>query len=294
MKSINNYFGRVSKDISSAANIAEALTLAGLNFDVQTEAVRDIRGNIIPDTFNVARVDNGESLGVNGARYTPVQTSKAFAYMDDLAKQTPLTYHRGGMLKGGRFFVSVEFEQLDLSGDKVSAFGVFLSSFDGTWANRMVSVFNRLACMNICGYTLRDKSSGNVGLAAKHTENVEIKLDTLTATIAARQARQEAAFRKLQSEKATLQDMTDFAAKLFPNESTQAKNSREKLISLFSDARLGQFGQTRWDMWNSVTSFSTHESTTRNTNRASADENAFDALVSGKSLPNRAAELLLA
>lgn len=292
MANVNNFFGKVGRSLKGAANISDALTLAGLNFDVQTEAVRDIRGNIIPDTFNVARIDTGESLGVNGARYTPVQTSKAFAYMDDLAKQMPLKYHRGGMLKGGRFFVSAEFETLDLAGDKVSAFGVFLSSFDGSYSNRMVSVFNRLTCMNICGYTLRERENG-AGLAAKHTENCEVKLDTLTATIAARMARQEAAFRKLQEQKFSASDMVEFAAKLFPNKSTQAENAREKVVELFTATRLGHFGATRWDAFNAVTALETHESTRRQTVRASADENAFDALVSAKSLSNRAAELLM-
>lgn len=292
-KSIANYFGRIGRDISGASDIASAITLAGLNFDVQTEAVRDIRGNIIPDTFNVARVDTGESLGVNGARYTPVQTSKAFNYMDDLAKQTSLTFHRGGMLKGGRFFVSVEFDKIDLKGDIVSAFGVFLSSFDGTWANRMVSVFNRACCMNICGYTMRDKAD-NLGIAAKHTENCAVKLDGLVNVISARQARQIATFTRWQGEKFSSADMLAFAEKLLPNDSTQAKNARAKLVDLFADARLGQFGQTRWDAFNAVTALETHESTRRSTVRASADENAFDALVSHKSLANRAAELLLA
>lgn len=293
MKSINNYFGRVGRDISAASDIGQAIALAGLNFEVQTEAVRDIRGNVIPDAFNVARVDTGASLGVNGARYTPVQTSKAFAYMDDLAKQTDLTFHRGGMLKGGRFFVSVSFGQIDLKGDLVDAFGVFLSSFDGTWANRMVSVFNRGCCMNICGYTLRTKND-NLGLAAKHTENCEVKLDGMVVEIAARQARQVALFTKMQEAKFSSVEMNDFAAKLFPNDSTQAKNARVKLVDLFSDARLGQFGQTRWDAFNAVTAFETHEGTRRNSVRGSADENAFDALVSHKSLANRAAELLAA
>lgn len=292
MKSINNYFGRIANDISSASNITEAIQLAKLNFDVQTEPVLDSRGNVIPNAFNVARVDTGESLGVNGARYTPVQTSKAFAYMDDLAKQTPLTFHRGGMLKGGRFFVSAEFEQIDLKGDIISAFGVFLSSFDGTWANRMVSVFNRAACMNICSYTLRD-SKDNMGLAAKHTENCEVKLDKLVSVIGMRQARQEAFFAKLQGEKFSSLQMVEFAEKLFPNESKPASNARATLISLFSDSRLGQFGQTKWDAFNSASALATHEATFRNSSRASADENAFDSLISNKGVVNRAAELLM-
>lgn len=294
MKSINNYFGRVGRDISAATNISEAIQAAGLGFDVTLEAVRDIRGNAIPDTFNVARADNGESLGVNGARYTPVQTSKAFSYMDDLAKLTSLKFRRGGMLKGGRFFVAVEFDEINLAGDLISAFGVFLSSFDGSWANRMVSVFNRGACMNICGYVLKEKGEGNLGLIAKHTGNCEVKLDSMVTTIAARQARQVSVFSRLQGEKFSSVDMKDFAAKLFPNESTQASNARETLVNLFSDARLGQFGQTRWDAFNAVSAYETHEGTRRNSSRGNADENAFDALVSHRSLSNRAAELLIA
>jgi phage/plasmid-like protein (TIGR03299 family) len=293
MKSINNYFHRVGKDITSATSISEAIKLADLSFDVALEPVRDIRGNVIADTFNVARADTGESLGVNGSRYTPVQTAKAFDYMDELKQKTALTFHRGGMLKGGRFFISAEFDVLNLGGDMVRAFGVFLSSFDGSWANRMATVFNRNVCSNICGYTLRDKSD-NVGLAAKHTANCETKLDTLVSVIAQRQARQVAMFTRWQAEKFSSVDMQDFAAKLFPNETKQASNARETLVNLFTDSRLGQFGQTKWDAFNSVSAFETHESTRRNSSRASADENAFDALVSHRSLANRAAELLVA
>jgi hypothetical protein len=294
MKSINNYFGRVGRDISAASNIAEAISAAGLGFTVALEEVRDIRGNVIADTFNVARQDDTHlSLGVNGARYTPVQTTKAFSYMDDLAKQTSLKFHRGGMLKGGRFFVSVEFDEINLKGDLVSAFGIFLSSFDGSWANRMVSVFNRACCMNICGYTLRDKAD-NMGLAAKHTENCEVKLDRLVSVIGARQARQIATFDRWQSEKFTSVDMADFAAKLFPNDSTQAKTARGNLVNLFTDARLGQFSQTKWDCFNSVSALETHEGGSRKSRLANADENAFDKLVSHRSLTNRAAELLIA
>jgi len=292
MKSIANYFGRVGKDISGATSVSEAIKLADLSFDVALEPVRDIRGNVIADTFNVARADNGESLGVNGARYTPVQTSKAFDYLDELKQKTALQFHRGGMLKGGRFFIAAEFDSLNLAGDVLRTFGVFLSSFDGSWANRMASVFNRNACSNICGYTFRERGD-NVGIAAKHTANCETKLDTLVSSIAQRQARQQAVFTRWQSEKFSSVDMVEFAAKLFPNESKQAGNARDNLIALFSDARLGQFGQTRWDAFNAVTAFETHESTRRTTTRASADENAFDALVSHRSLTNRAAELLL-
>ena len=51
MANVSNFFGKVGRSLKGASNIADALSLAGLNFDVQTEAVRDIRGNVIPDTL---------------------------------------------------------------------------------------------------------------------------------------------------------------------------------------------------------------------------------------------------
>lgn len=291
MPIVSNFFSRVGKSIAGASNVANAIALAGLDFEVQLEPVFDSRGKQIADSFNVARKDNGESLGVNGARYTPIQTAQAFAYLDELAGHTQLTFHRGGMLKGGRFFVSVEFEQLNFSGDMVSAFGVFLSSFDGTWANRMVSVFNRHACMNICGYMLANKGDNN-GLAAKHTENCEVKLDALASLIVSRQSRMEKQISNWQGAKFSTIEMEQLGNQLFPKETPQSVNARARLLSLFSDETLGQFGQTKWDAFNAVTALETHEGKRRNTIRANADENAFDALVSQRSLANRAAQLL--
>lgn len=292
MANVNNFFGRVGKDISAATDITQALSLAGLAFDVTVEPVKDIRDNVIPSTFNVARIDTGESMGVNGARYTPVQTSKAFAYMDDLAKGVPLTYHRGGLLKGGRFFVSVEFDSLDIKGDIIRAFGVFLSSFDGTWANRFVHVFSRNRCMNICGYTLRKPSDGNAGIAAKHTANVETKLDNFVSSLSVEHSRATAIFTGWADAAFTLVEMEAFAKALFPKDTKASEKARETLVEEFSNSALGAYGKTKWDAFNAVTAFETHHSTRRNSTRASAEENAFDALVSYRTLSLRAAELL--
>ena len=292
MKSVNNFFGRVGKDISAAQDIGQALSLAGLAFDVTVEPVIDIRGANIPNTFNVARVDTGESMGVNGNRYKPVQTSKAFGYIDQLAKGTPISFHRGGLLKDGRFFVSVEFDSIDIKGDIIRAFGVFLSSFDGTWANRFAHVFSRNSCMNICGFTLRKNQNGNMGIAAKHTENAEVKIDGFLTQLAQEHGRAASVFTNWAGAAFSSTEMEAFAKALFPKETKQAEQAREKLVELFSDNSLAQYGQTKWDAFNACTAFETHHSTRRTSSRASAEENDFDALVSHRTLSLRAAELL--
>lgn len=288
---VNNYFGRVGKDISAASNINEAIAQAGLGFSVALEKVFDARGNEIPSTFNVARADTGESLGVNGSRYTPVQTENAFSYLDNLANQLPLRFHRGGMLKGGRFFISVEFEAMNLAGDTLSSFGVFLSSFDGSWANRFVSVFNRAACMNLCSYVAREGRDAG-GIIAKHTENASIKLDNFVSQLLIARSAQKKLFSRFQAENFSIGDMDRLATALFPKESKQAENARGVLVNAFNSSRFGTFGATKWDAFNAVTFFETHESQRRATSRASQEENAFDALVSQRSLATRAADLL--
>jgi len=63
----------------------------------------------------------------------------------------------------------------------------------------------------------------------------------------------------------TVPDFQDFAAQLIPNESgksTIAESKRSKLLGLFQTG-LGNFGETAWDAYNSVTEWTNYFATVR-------------------------------
>lgn len=291
------YFSRVGKDISNCnGDLSCALREADLNFRVGMEPVRDIRGNTIANAFNVARLDNGNSLGVMGNRYTPTQAQDAFRYLDAMPGKA--NFRRGGLLKGGRFFLSAEFETFNASGDLLTAFGVFLSSFDGTWANRVVWVLGRHSCANICrfmhGTHADGVTAGRAGRAAKHTQNHDVKLDGFIVELAMAQASTERSIARLSDIRLDASQFSKVVASLLPNDSTRSENMREEIAAYFTRADLGIHGRTAWDAFNAFSAYDTHAATRRATSGGTAEENAFDALLSGRGYADKALPVLLA
>lgn len=297
-KFTGTYFARVGKDISSCEqDLSCALNLAGLGFDAVAESVQDIRGNVIPRSQNIARVDTGESLGVMGAGYAITQPRAAFRYLSALPGG--VNFQRGGMLKGGRFFLSAEFDVFqvgDTEADLMTAYGVFLSSFDGSWSNRVVWILGRHGCMNLCRFEIGTASvrAHDKGRVAKHTVNHELKLDSFVMGLHLAQGNLQSEVGRLSKRAISAEVFGQVVAKIVPGDHARSENMRDEITGYFTREDLGIHGRTVWDAFNAFSAYDTHAATRRATAIASADENAFDALISGRGFADRALPVLLA
>lgn len=295
-KFTGTYFGKVGHDISSCSqDLNCALQMAKLDFGAVAEPVKDIRGNVIARVQNIARVDDGNSLGVVGAGYEITQTRQAFKYLEALPGG--VNFQRGGMLKGGRFFLSAEFDTFEAApGDDMTAYGVFLSSFDGSWANRVVWVLGRHSCTNICRFEIGAASmnkavlrtagtsskSDRAGRAAKHTKNHELKLDKFIFELNMAQTTLREEVARLNRTPIDILQFTRLVETVIDGDSTRAENMRGEVIGEFGNTSRGNSGRTLWDAFNSFTAFDTHLATRRATAIATSEENAFDSLLSGR------------
>lgn len=298
-KFTGTYFGKVGKDISSCdRNLTCALQLADLNFSAQLESVYDQRGNVIDRTVNVARADNGNSLGVMGAKYAITQPRDAFKYLDALPGGA--RFQRGGMMKEGRFFLSAEFDTFSAGegdSDQMTAFGVFLSSFDGSWSNRIVWILGRHSCTNICRFEIGSASvgamNGRGGRVAKHTANHGIKLDNFIIALHLAQDNLKSEVSKLNGRVITEATLRTCIERVMPGDSKKGENMRNSVADYFHRADLGINGRTAWDAFNAFSAFDTHSATRRETSVATADENAFDALIAGRGFADKALPILM-
>lgn len=295
-KNTASFFSKVGKDISGCGgNLSCALEMADLKFDVSAEPVRDIRGNTIARAFNVARQDNGNSLGVVGARYVPTQTRDAFKYLEALPGKA--NFKRGGMLKEGKFFLSAEFETFSVNNDSLTAFGVFLSSFDGSWANRAVWTLERHACTNICRFLVNGNADGiganKGGRSAKHTANHAVKLDGFIFEMQMRQVESTKTIERLQRSPLSERRFVEIVEKVVQGDSTRAENMREEIRAEFNNSSRGTLGVCAWDAFNAFSAYDTHLAIRRETETASADENGFDALLSGRTFSDKALPVIL-
>jgi hypothetical protein len=288
------YFGRVGKDISSCAgDLTCALQLSDLSFDASAEPIKDIRGNVIARHQNIARADTGASLGVMGAGYAITQPKIAFKYLSGLPGG--VNYRRGGILKGGRFFLSAEFDTFTAGGDQMTAFGVFLSSFDGSWANRIVWLLGRHACLNLCRFEIGSATvnKDRAGRAAKHTLNHEIKLDSFILNLHMAQDNLAKEIDKLSRKAVTANEFQVLTERIVPGDSGKAENIRAELADLFNRPDMGTNGATLWDAFNSFSSYDTHHATRRATTVASSEENAFSSLIEGRGYADKVLPALL-
>jgi hypothetical protein len=298
-KFTGTYFGKVGKDISNCGqDLACALTAADLRFSAVAESVKDIRGNVIPRVQNIVRADTGNSLGVNGERYAITQPSDAFRYLGALPGEA--RFMRGGMLKGGRFFLSAEFDTFNAGGnaaDNMTAFGVFLSSFDGSWANRVVWVLGRHSCANICRFEIGSANvgaaDGRGGRAAKHTLNHAAKIENFVVALHLAQTKLETEVSRLNNKPISRESFEKVVASVVAGDSTRSENMRAEIASFFTREDFGIHGRTVWDAFNAFSAYDTHAATRRATEVATAEENAFDALLSGRGYADRALPALI-
>lgn len=80
------YFGevpwhRLGTKLENPATAEEAITAAGLDYEVKLTRLVTVNDILVPDRRAVVRQDSKEVLGVVGTCYQPVQNRECFGFM---------------------------------------------------------------------------------------------------------------------------------------------------------------------------------------------------------------------
>ena len=154
-------WGRVGKllneELGENVTASEALSLAGLDWDVERRPVAQLIDDKyvpIPNRFSMVRADTGESLGVLSNRYNVLQNRDAFAFLDKLTDSGHI--HGAWDLRGGRE-VGIAFKLNSTVGfagglDEVQPYILFRNRHDGSGAVQMVINCVQIYCLNQMSY----------------------------------------------------------------------------------------------------------------------------------------------
>lgn len=167
--------------VDKAATSAEAIALAGLDWKV--EKVRysyDFGGKWkeSPDAFAIVRADTGDHLGTVGSRYTPVQNSDGFAFLDGVLGEYGAKYETAGSIYGGRrvwmlaHMPEQRFAVQD--GDEIEPYVMFSNCHDGSGAAWAFPTSVRTECANT--FRIAMNSRGSKALSIRHTGAVSDKM----------------------------------------------------------------------------------------------------------------------
>lgn len=246
--------------IEGKTTAAEAMAQAGLNWSVALKPLvaqlDDGKTSPVPELHGLIRCDTEAVLGVVGQQYLPIQNVDVFAFFDHIVNEGKAEYSSAGQFRDGRVVwllaKLLEDGELDVGGDTISKYVLFVTSHDTSLKTRMLitpfrtpsaAIINLPTPKAIGEFVLRHTRGAATGAAAAHDAY-------LVATSYYRKFASRA--RGMVETPFDMEDMEDLARYLFPDKKKtkeihgRTDKNRERLISKFNSQTLDK------KLWNTL------------------------------------------
>lgn len=260
----------------NALTAQEALETAQLNWEVKVSeqpvgAIVDGKVLTIPDKFVTYRDHPKKglsALGVVGNRYTPIQNTESFEFLNQIADESGAVFETAGSLGNGeRVFMTMKFPQsMTLGGvDVVDNYIMAVNSHDATTAFTVAVTPIRAVCTNTVRLAL-DSAVSKISL--RHTANATAKVQQARETLGVVFKYQEEFQREVErllSIEMSDKSFNQFVEKLIPLPSRMNSTQRElntierkrsEIIGLWNAPTQANVKGTAWAAYNAVVEWS--------------------------------------
>ena len=274
------YFGEkpwhgLGTKLDNPATAEEAITAAGLDYEVSLKPMVTTEGADVPQRRAVVRGDAGTVLGVVGKEYIPIQNSEAFAFLDSVVADGGLRYHTAGALgKGERIWMLAKLPgHIRVKGthDITDKYLLLSNSHNGTSALRVLFTPIRVVCANTLAIAHHRGAGQGVSIFHKGDLATKVRQAQTVLGLAHRFYDDlEGHMNRLASHYPTAEQLSNYFRSLYPDpvdgEVTRAENTRHELHRLFEEGR-GQdiYGvrHSTWAAYHAVTEYVDHHRPTR-------------------------------
>tara|TARA_R110001592_G_scaffold309210_2_gene583304 strand:+ start:1697 stop:2524 length:828 start_codon:yes stop_codon:yes gene_type:complete len=230
-------------------------------FIIDKVPVYDGEHNRIPETYSLKRSDTQAHVGIVGEKYRPIQMVEMIDIVDRASKQIGDIEHIGftESNKGKKMLIQSKLsEDIDVGGDKVQPYFYTLIDNSGMASNKLIPSTERIICDNAF-HLVQTSRENNTRHASTFDGRVTSMIDGIVESIE-KAKNFGSTMEKLKSSKFTTDQMVKLTQCLVPvqeDESTKRMHKRERLVELFSSGK-GNEGETRWDAFNALTEYETH------------------------------------
>lgn len=279
--------------VEEAPNSAEALRLAGLDWDVITKPMftkfDDGTHIEVPNCKANVRSSDNKVLGVVTDRYQIVQNRDAFDFTDNLIGEGCVYETAGSLQEGRRVFMTAKLPNYQVLGEDYEHFICFTNSHDGTGAVKAVITPVRVVCQNTLSLAL---SGAKRAWSTRHTGDIKGKMEE--AKYALQMAdkymkRFEETADQLANTKVSEEEMARIIMKLFPTDDNMSarrvenmKEQRDGFIACMLSPDLIKFKGTAYQMVQAASDFATHRTPQRNT--STYQESVFKKVLDGSTI----------
>lgn len=287
-------------DVKEAANSADALKLAGLDWAVEQRPVFLEGTNIpIPNYKANVRDKDNKVLGIVTDRYQIVQNTEAFSFTDSLIGGD-VRYETAGSLKGGkRIWLLAKMPTAKVAGDDVDPYLCFTNTHDGSGSVKVCVTPVRIWCMNTLNLALR---TAKRSWSMKHVGALELKLREarMTLELADRYmlALDEEAER-LANVTVTDEKLEKILNEMFPlkedateRQKDTVKAAKDEIMIAYFMPDIAKFRGTAWGVVNAVADMVDHSKPQRNTQNYR--ENNWGRIMDGHHLLDMVTEKVMA
>ena len=207
-------WGGLGTCIAEAPTSADAIRIAGLDWEVAPKPIYDEFGRELPGYKVNIRTSDNTALGIVTDRYKIVQNSEAFAFTDELLGHGVRYETAGSLASGKRIWMLARMENTTLAEENIDPFLIFTNSHDGTGAIRVAITPIRVVCQNTLNLALK---KANRHWSCVHKGDIQGKLEEARFTLSSADRYMEALeeeFGELKLKKVTDKQVADMTDKL--------------------------------------------------------------------------------
>lgn len=285
----------VAKIIQEAPTSADALTAAGLDWQVIQQPVHLATGEVIPNYKANIRDKDNSVLGIVTDRYKVVQNNEAFSFTDSLIGGE-VRYETAGALSGGRkVWLLAKLPETEIVGDAVEPYLCFTNSHDGTGAIRICMTPIRVVCNNTLNLAL---NTAKRAWSTKHLGNVEQKIQEARHCLqmANRYMGDLAEYAEaLTKTKVSDEELKKILSEMFPVEEdatdrkkSSAEQAKESYMICYFAPDIEKFRGTAWGVVNAMADMVGHTAPLRQTKNYA--ENNWGRIMDGHILMDKLVE----
>lgn len=280
---------------------ADALRLAGLDWNVVQEPVCTETGELIEGYKANIRDKDRRVLGVVSDRYKVVQNTDAFSFTDELLGKG-VRYETAGSLQEGRkvWLLARLPREYIIAGERISPYLIFSNTHDGSGSVKVAVTPVRVVCNNTLNLAL---GTAKRSFSMIHTGNIQDKIQEAKDTLFMAEEYMDCLgieFEQLRRQKMTDAQVKEYIELLLPMENEPTPMQEKNIIRLRKDMEkryykapdLQKVGNNAYRFINAVSDFATHSDPLRRT--ANYRENLFARTMDGNPLIDKAYQLVKA
>lgn len=273
-------------EVAEAPTSADALRLAGLDWEVLQKNIQVCGGSKIENYKANVRSTDGAVLGVVTDRYKIVQNADAFSFTDELIGGDVKYETAGSLQNGKKIWLLAKMPEQKIAGDAVEPYLCFSNTHDGTGAIRVCMTPIRVVCNNTLNLALR---TAQRQWSARHMGNIEQKMHEAKMCLELADAYMHDLGEyadKMANKTINEEELNSILCEMFPVEDddserkkTMVKKAKEEFMVCYWRPDIAQFLNTAWGVVNAMSDMVTHSEPLRNT--ANYRENNWGRIMDG-------------